>query len=28
VRATVRILPSELMEGFYLAKLRKRRSNG
>ena len=27
VRATVRILPSELMEGFYLAKLRKRRSN-
>jgi NOL1/NOP2/sun family putative RNA methylase len=27
VRTTVRILPSELMEGFYLAKLRKRRSN-
>jgi 16S rRNA (cytosine1407-C5)-methyltransferase len=26
VRETVRILPSELMEGFYIAKLRKRRS--
>jgi NOL1/NOP2/sun family putative RNA methylase len=27
LRETVRILPSETMEGFYLAKLRKRRSN-
>ena len=27
VRATIRILPSELLEGFYVAKLRKQQSN-
>jgi NOL1/NOP2/sun family putative RNA methylase len=28
VRATIRILPSELLEGFYVAKLRKRQPKG